>query len=160
MNYLQQIRRKQYNLDALLAQVAAWKAEGQRLVFTNGCFDILHPGHIDYLSKAATLGDRLIIGLNSDASVKRLKGDSRPLQNEQARMVVLAALAFTDAIVIFNEDTPYELLSQIKPHILVKGADYKISEVIGADVVTAGGGSVVLLPYLPGNSTTGILARV
>jgi len=160
MNWLHKIRQKQYRLDALLVQVADWKAEGQRLVFTNGCFDILHPGHIDYLAKAATLGDKLIIGLNSDASVKRLKGETRPLQNENARMTVLAALAFTDAIVIFNEDTPYELLSQIKPNILVKGGDYSINGVVGADLVTSYGGSVALLPYLPGNSTTGIIERM
>jgi len=159
-NWLHKIRQKQYSLESLLKEVAAWKAGGERIVFTNGCFDILHPGHIDYLAKAATLGDKLIIGLNSDASVKRLKGETRPLQNQQARMFILAALAFTDAIILFNEDTPYQLLSQIKPHILVKGADYKINQVIGADIVTANGGSVALLPYLPGNSTSGIIARM
>jgi rfaE bifunctional protein nucleotidyltransferase chain/domain len=160
MSPLQKIRQKRFDLDSLLEKVENWELKGKKIVFTNGCFDLLHPGHIDYLAKAASLGDKLIIGLNTDASVQKLKGIHRPIQNEEARLFLLGALEFVDALVLFNEDTPAQLIDQIKPHILVKGADYTIDKVVGADTVINAGGSVVLLPYLQGFSTSGIEKKI
>jgi D-glycero-beta-D-manno-heptose 1-phosphate adenylyltransferase len=160
MTKLYQIRQKLLNKAALIEKVNAWKKEGLKVIFTNGCFDIIHPGHIDYLAKAASLGDKFIIGVNTDASVRILKGPSRPIQNQDARALILAALCFTSAIVLFDEQTPKELISAILPDILVKGADYSISEVVGADVVVKNGGSVVLLPYLTGYSTSAIEKKI
>ena len=160
MSPLQKIRSKQFDLDSLLEKVESWDANGLKIVFTNGCFDILHPGHIDYLAKAKSLGDKLIIGVNTDISVQKLKGIHRPIQNEEARLFLLGALEFVDALIFFGEDTPAELISNIKPHILVKGADYTIDKVVGADTVINSGGSVVLLPYLQGFSTSGIEKKI
>lgn len=160
MSPLRQIRHKLYELPALKKAVSEWKAAGQKIVFTNGCFDILHPGHIDYLAKAAELGNKLIIGLNSDASVHKLKGKHRPIQDEQARAMLLGSLAFVDSIVIFTEDTPADLIATLLPDILVKGADYSVDQIAGADIVIENGGSVVLLPYLKGFSTSGIESRI
>jgi len=160
MTPLNQIRQKLFLREALVQQVISWKNERKKIVFTNGCFDIIHPGHIDYLAKAASLGDKLIIGVNTDASVQKLKGPHRPIQNENSRAMVLAALGFTDAIVLFGEDTPARLIAELLPDILVKGADYTIDQIAGADTVTQNGGSVVLLPYLPGYSTSGIEAKI
>ncbi|MBQ7618005.1 MAG: D-glycero-beta-D-manno-heptose 1-phosphate adenylyltransferase [Desulfovibrio sp.] len=136
-----------------------WKRKGLRLVFTNGCFDLIHPGHVQLLKEAASLGDKLIVGLNSDASVKRLKGPKRPLQNEQARALVMAGFAGVDCVVLFNEDTPLELIRRIKPDVLVKGGDYKLAEVVGADFVKAYGGEVHLVKLLDGFSTTGLVSK-
>lgn len=160
MSPLRQIRNKYLSLDDLLVKIADWKSAGQKIVFTNGCFDILHPGHIDYLAKARGLGDKLVIGLNSDASVQRLKGTHRPIQNEEARAMLLGALEFVDAIVLFTEDTPAELIAKVLPDTLVKGADYTIDQIAGGDTVMHNGGSVVLLPYLKGFSTSGIEKRI
>lgn len=160
MSWLQKIQSKQFDLGPLLVKVDSWKAQELKIVFTNGCFDILHPGHIDYLAKAANLGNKLIIGVNTDASVQKLKGIHRPIQNEEARLFLLSALEFVDALILFGEDTPAELILQITPHILVKGADYTIDKVVGADTVIQSGGSVVLLPYLQGFSTSGIEKKI
>jgi rfaE bifunctional protein nucleotidyltransferase chain/domain len=160
MTPLQQIRNKLYKLPALQEAIIEWKSAGKKIVFTNGCFDILHPGHIDYLAKAAALGNKLIIGLNSDSSVQKLKGAHRPIQDEQARAMLLGALAFVDAIVIFKEDTPAGLIAQILPDVLVKGADYSVEQIAGADTVIKNGGSVVLLPYLKGFSTSEIEKKI
>jgi D-glycero-beta-D-manno-heptose 1-phosphate adenylyltransferase len=154
------IRQKLYSKDDLALQIQSWKAANERVIFTNGCFDLLHPGHIDYLAKAASLGDKFVIGLNSDDSVQRLKGKTRPIQDENSRAFILSALGFVDAVVFFNEDTPFELISALKPDVLVKGADYKIEQVVGADVVIKNGGSVVLLPYLEGFSTSLIEKKI
>lgn len=154
------IRQKLYSKDDLTLKIRSWKNEGESVIFTNGCFDLLHPGHIDYLAKAASLGDKFIIGLNSDDSVQRLKGKTRPIQDEKARAFILSALGFVDAVVFFNEDTPFELISELKPDVLVKGADYKIDQVAGADAVIKNGGSVVLLPYLAGFSTSLIEQKI
>lgn len=135
-----------------------WK--DKTIVFTNGCFDIIHSGHINYLSRARDLGDKLIIGLNSDDSVRRLKGPSRPINNAKDRAYLLAAFAFVDAIVIFDEDTPFELISIIKPSILVKGGDYTKETIVGADLVENSGGKVVVLPFLPGYSSTNIIEKI
>lgn len=137
-----------------------WKTEGKVVGFTNGCFDLLHPGHIALLQQARAACDRLIVGLNSDASVKRLKGNDRPVQNETSRATVLASLELVDAVVIFDEDTPLDLITTLKPDVLIKGADYKIEEVVGADVVQAYGGKVVLADLKDGHSTTNTIARM
>lgn len=144
-------------LDRLLAY---WQFKDQKIVFTNGCFDIIHRGHIDYLVKAADLGQVLIIGLNSDSSTRRLKGPSRPINDEHARALVLAAMSFVSAVVLFDDETPYELIKKVQPDILVKGADYKPEEIVGYDIVTAKGGKVVTIEYLPGYSTSLIEKRI
>ena len=132
----------------------------QKVVFTNGCFDILHAGHVQYLEQAKQLGDILIVGLNSDASVKRLKGSSRPINNEQDRAMVLAALEAVDYVIIFSEDTPYELISQLQPDVLVKGGDWTEDKIVGADIVKAKGGAVYSLPFKEGLSSTKIIEAI
>jgi D-beta-D-heptose 7-phosphate kinase/D-beta-D-heptose 1-phosphate adenosyltransferase len=144
---------------ALEAQLAEWKGEGLRVGFTNGCFDILHPGHVKVLTAARAACDRLIVGLNSDASVRRLKGADRPVQDERARAEVLAALEAVDLVVIFEEDTPIDLISRITPSVLVKGGDYTREQVVGHEVVEAAGGVVVLVDILQGFSTTALVHR-
>jgi len=142
----------------LLSQrVAMWKFQNRKIVFTNGCFDILHRGHIEYLSKARDLGDVLIIGLNTDSSVKRIKGGNRPVQDETSRAMILASLRFVEAVVLFDEDTPHNLISLVKPDVLVKGGDYTEETIVGADIVRASGGEVVTVPLTEGYSTTQIL---
>ncbi|MBD2713531.1 D-glycero-beta-D-manno-heptose 1-phosphate adenylyltransferase [Microvirga sp. STR05] len=143
----------------LLPVIAAWKAEGQKIVFTNGCFDLLHLGHVDYLEKARHLGDKLVLGLNTDASVSRLK-PGRPLQDEVSRARVLASLLFVDAVVLFDEQTPLALIEAIVPDILVKGDDYAISGIVGHEVVLQNGGQVLTVPLVAGYSTTRIVERI
>jgi len=145
--------------DALEAQLAEWKREGLRVGFTNGCFDILHPGHVKVLTAARAACDRLIVGLNSDASVRRLKGADRPVQDERARAEVLAALEAVDLVVIFEEDTPINLITRITPSVLVKGGDYTREQVVGHEIVEAAGGVVVLIDILKGFSTTALVHR-
>jgi len=151
---------KVMSLQTAVDQVASWRASGLKVGFTNGCFDLLHPGHISLLAQARGQCDRLVVGLNSDASVKRLKGETRPIQAETARAVVLASLAHVDAVVIFGEDTPLALIETIRPDVLVKGADYKLDEVVGAAVVQHYGGRIYLAKLAPGHSTTGTIARI
>jgi rfaE bifunctional protein nucleotidyltransferase chain/domain len=136
------------------------KANGKKVVFTNGCFDILHIGHVTYLEKAARLGDILVIGLNSDASVSALKGPSRPVNNENDRAGILSALKFVDYVSVFDEDTPFELVSAIMPDIIVKGGDYTPETIVGADIVTQNGGDVVVIPLVEGKSTTNIIRKI
>lgn len=131
-----------------------------RLVFTNGCFDLLHPGHVAYLEAARALGDRLVVGVNTDASVRRLKGPSRPMVEEEARMRVLAGLASVDAVTLFDEDTPAELIAALRPDVLVKGGDYTPDRIVGRDQVEADGGEVKVIPFLPGYSTTALVRRI
>jgi D-beta-D-heptose 7-phosphate kinase/D-beta-D-heptose 1-phosphate adenosyltransferase len=145
--------------DALTARLADWREEGLRVGFTNGCFDILHPGHVKVLTAARATCDRLVVGLNSDASVKRLKGESRPVQDERARAEVLAALEAVDAVAIFEEDTPIRLIEQVRPSVLVKGGDYTREQVVGHEIVEAGGGEVILVDILKGHSTTALVDR-
>lgn len=130
------------------------------VVFTNGCFDILHPGHVDYLQRARELGSCLVVGLNSDASVRRLKGPTRPVNDQQSRALVLAALACVDAVVVFDEDTPYELIKKIRPRVLVKGGDWSVDRIVGRDIVEEGGGKVYSIPLLEGYSTTAVVDRI
>ena len=137
------------------------QAQGHRVVFTNGCFDLLHPGHVAYLEQARSLGEALIVGVNTDASARRLnKGQGRPLTPESDRARVLAALACVDRVVLFDEDTPLELITLLKPDVLVKGGDYQLSEIVGREVVQARGGQVLTLPFVPGYSTTALLQRL
>ena len=136
------------------------RSQGQKIVFTNGCFDILHPGHIDYLYKAKKLADLLIVGLNSDDSVRRLKGDERPVNDLQFRTKMLAGLESVDFIIAFDEDTPYKLINTIKPDVLVKGSDYTIDEIVGADIVKESGGVVQTIDFVEGYSTSEIIHRI
>ena len=161
MSYFEKLGSKIINSrEELFRTIARLRFKGAKIVFTNGCFDLLHRGHVDYLAKAADLGDYMVIGLNSDESVKRLKGPSRPVNDQQSRAMVLAGLSFVSAIVIFEEDTPYELIKCVEPDILVKGQDYNVSEIVGADIVNSCGGEVITLPLVQGFSTTGILEKI
>lgn len=148
------------DLPALLEQVKAWKAAGKKIVFTNGCFDIIHPGHIDYLEKAADMGDVLIIGVNTDASVSKLKGPHRPIQSETARLRVLAGLSATTALILFDEGTPKDLIKAVLPDILVKGGDYTVTDIVGYREVTENGGQVTTIAFLPGYSTSAIEQKI
>lgn len=142
------------------AQVNAWKKTSKKVVFTNGCFDLVHLGHVDYLEKARSLGDRLVLGLNSDSSIARFKGPERPLQDENSRARVMAAMQFIDLVVLFSEDTPMNLISELKPDILVKGSDYLTENIVGADVVQNAGGVVRTIPFVQGYSTTKIVENI
>lgn len=154
------IDSKVMELDDALAQVAAWRARGEKVGFTNGCFDLIHPGHVRLLAAARAQCDRLVVGLNSDASVQRLKGPDRPVQSEAARATVMASMAAADLVVLFAEDTPERLIRAILPDVLIKGADYTIDQVVGADIVQAAGGRVALIPLEAGHSTTGTIRRI
>lgn len=137
-----------------------WNKSNSKIVFTNGCFDLVHRGHLDYLSKAADLGDILIIGLNTDSSVSKLKGSNRPIIDQESRAMLLASLFFVSAVVLFEEDTPYELIKAIQPDVLVKGADYAVEDIVGHDIVIAKGGKVETIEYLPGFSTSAIEKKI
>ena len=154
------IASKIHTLNSLLEKVNEWKNQGKKIVFTNGVFDLLHKGHIFSLSQAAKEGDVLLIGLNADSSVKRLKGDGRPINDQDARALLLAALAMVDAVVIFEEDTPLNLITAVLPDVLVKGGDYTVDEIAGAKEVIENGGKVVINPILDGFSTTAIINAI
>ncbi len=161
MEYLPYIEKK----IALSAENASrllnmWKFRNEKIVFTNGCFDIIHRGHIEYLAKAASLGTKLIVGLNTDASVRRLKGENRPVNDERGRALALASLLFVDEVILFNTDTPRELIEFIQPDVLVKGGDYRPEDIVGNDIVTARGGQVVTIPLVEGYSTTSIIEHL
>lgn len=143
-----------------LPAVNAWKTVGEKIVFTNGCFDIVHLGHLDYLEKARQLGDRLVIGLNTDESIKRLKGSKRPIIPQVARARLLAALEFVDAVILFSDDTPLELIKILLPNMLTKGNDYTVDNIVGADVVLANGGSVETIELVEGYSTSSIIEKI
>lgn len=155
-----QVQDKILSLEEISAKAKAWQVDGQKVVFTNGCFDLLHLGHITYLAEAASLGNKLVVAINSDASVKRLKGTNRPINNEVSRGIMLACFFFIDAIVVFDEDTPLETINSIMPDVLVKGGDYTIDEIVGATEVIANGGSVEVLQFVPGYSSTNIINRI
>ncbi len=159
MNYLNNIESKILSWDALRKQLAVWRFKDKKIVFTNGCFDILHLGHIEYLAKARELGGVLIVGLNSNDSVHRVKGPSRPLNDEYARAMTLASLSFIDTIVIFEEETPLELIELVRPDILVKGKDYKELEIAGHDVVKSYGGKIITIDLVKGYSTTQLIEK-
>lgn len=149
------------NLEELMRQVHIWRLKNDKIVFTNGCFDILHQGHVDILKRAYDLGDRTIVAINSDASVQSLeKAPERPINDENARAAVMSAVRYVDAVVIFNEPTPYELIEMIRPDVLVKGGDWQIDQIVGADIVQASGGEVLSLDLVEGFSTTGIIEKI
>jgi len=169
MSKLNNIQQKIFLLDALKTKATTWKFKGENIAFTNGCFDIIHRGHIEYLAQTANFGNRLVVAVNSDDSVKRLaKGDSRPIQDEYSRALIIAALEFVDAVIIFNEDTPFELISQLNPTVLIKGGDYNptITDptdkkyIVGSDIVKANGGSVEVIQFVDGFSTSKIEAKI
>lgn len=147
------------NFDNIESSLASLRAQGKKIVFTNGCFDLLHIGHVRYLQEARSLGDALVVGVNSDESVKRLKGPTRPVQNENDRAEILAALAAVDFTVIFTEDTPENLIQKVRPDILVKGGDWKIDQIVGAPFVMSYGGQVMSLQFVDGKSTTKIIEK-
>jgi len=148
------------NQEEIIPQVIRWRLKSKTIAFTNGVFDILHQGHIAVLAKAASFADILIVGINSDSSVKKLKGDSRPINNQQSRALVLASLIMVDAVVIFDEETPLELIKKIQPDVLVKGGDYTLDSIVGAKEVMANGGKVEIFPIEEGFSTTGIIEKI
>ncbi len=160
MSYLDRIERKILTGSQAAEMVSKWQQDGLNVVFSNGCFDLVHRGHIEYLSKAADLGDKFVIGLNTDQSVARIKGSKRPLVDEKSRAILLAALTFVDAVVFFDEDTPYELIKLIKPNYLVKGADYKPESIVGYDIVTANGGAVKTIDFVEGFSSTALIQKI
>jgi len=160
MKAIDPIQHKIYSLAELLLEVKRWKLKSKSIVLTNGIFDMLHKGHIASISQAASLGDILIVAMNSDASVKRLKGDSRPINDEQSRAIILASLVMTDAVVVFEEDTPLDLIKAIMPDVLVKGGDYEIHQIAGAKEVINNGGKVILADMIEGISTTRIIEKM
>lgn len=154
------IQQKIHNPDSLPAVLEMWRANGDRIVFTNGCFDLLHFGHLHYLADARDLGERLVVGMNSGASVSRLKGPHRPINDELTRTHLMAALEVVDAVILFEEDTPYELIRLVQPDILVKGGDWSPDQIIGSDIVLERGGQVLSLPFITGYSTTNIEQKI
>jgi D-glycero-beta-D-manno-heptose 1-phosphate adenylyltransferase len=159
-NLSEYIKSKILTREQLQKEIVYWNFRDQKIVFTNGCFDILHKGHVDYLQKAKQFGNILIIGLNTDSSIKRIKGKDRPLQNEETRASVLASLVFVSAVVLFEEDTPKNLIESIRPDFLVKGADYAINQIVGADFVQGYGGRVVTIELTESYSTTSIVNKI
>jgi D-beta-D-heptose 7-phosphate kinase/D-beta-D-heptose 1-phosphate adenosyltransferase len=160
MKAIESIPKKIQTLAALKATVASWRATGKSVAFTNGCFDILHEGHIFSLSQAAKEADFLIVAINSDASIQRLKGLDRPINKAQSRALIIASLAIVDAVIVFEEDTPLTLIETLLPDILVKGGDYTIEQIVGSKEVMANGGKVVINPIVTGFSTTGIIDQI
>lgn len=148
------------NANAFSPLLQQWKQAGQSVVFTNGCFDLVHRGHVDSLAKAAGLGNRLVVGLNSDRSVKLLKGENRPLVDQHSRAILLASLLMVDAVVLFEEETPYELIRSIQPHVLVKGSEYQVEEIAGYDIVLASGGRVERIDLTDGFSTSDLIQKI
>ena len=160
MSHLNNLNHKIYSLAELENQVNSWKQAGKEVVFTNGCFDIIHEGHIEVLARTADLGDKLIIGLNSDISIKKLKGGGRPIMQQQSRAMLLASFSFVDAVVLFSEETPINLIGSLLPDVLAKGGDYDIETVAGHKIVQKNGGKVVLVPFIDGFSSTSIIEKI
>jgi D-beta-D-heptose 7-phosphate kinase/D-beta-D-heptose 1-phosphate adenosyltransferase len=160
MRFVEGFDKKIMTLDQAKAMMHAWRITGKTISFTNGCFDILHPGHLFSIAQAAKEADYLIVGLNSDASIKRIKGLDRPINDTASRAIILANLAMVDAIVVFEEDTPYALITQLLPDVLVKGGDYTIDTIVGAKEVIANGGKVIINPIVDGFSTTNIIEKI
>jgi len=153
----EKIIRTDAGLESWLSEVGA---QGRKIVFTNGCFDILHVGHLSYLEDAQALGDLLVVGVNTDTSVKKLKGEDRPINTVEDRMLMLASLMYVDKVIAFDEDTPYNLIKKILPDYLVKGGDYELSQIIGADIVQKNGGTVTVIPFVSGYSSTAIIQKI
>jgi rfaE bifunctional protein nucleotidyltransferase chain/domain len=154
------LKNKLFSLESLKTQVENWKATGEKVVFTNGCFDIIHQGHIEVLAHTSDLGTKLIIGLNSDSSIQKLKSEGRPIIQEQSRAILLASLSFVDAVVLFSENTPINLISTLLPDVLAKGGDYKIETIVGHEIIQKNGGEVILVPFVDGFSSTAIIEKI
>ena len=160
MNKLDIIQAKIIDINDIEPLLTYWKFKNKKIVFTNGCFDILHRGHVEYLVQAAGCGDELIVGVNTDSSVRRLKGETRPVQDEIARSMLMASLQFVSAVILFDEDTPYELIKKVQPDVLIKGSDYDVKNIVGYDIVKAKGGEVVTIDFVEGYSTSSIIEKL
>ena len=160
MNNFEIIKSKICTLNDLKEKVIQWKKDGEKVIFTNGCFDIIHRGHIEVLANTADLGDKLIIGLNTDSSIQKLKGLNRPIIDEESRALLLASLSFVDAIILFAQDNPLNLIKILNPDILAKGGDYSIDTIIGHEIIRKNGGKVVLIPFIDGFSSSKIISKI
>ena len=157
---LNKINNKIFDLQLLMKKIEKWRSENKKIVFTNGCFDLIHLGHIEILARSSDFGDKLIIGVNSDLSIKKLKGENRPIIQQSSRVRQLSALEFVDAVILFDEETPIKLIETIKPDVITKGGDYKAKNVVGNEVVSQKNGEVVIIPLTQGYSTTSILNKI
>jgi rfaE bifunctional protein nucleotidyltransferase chain/domain len=157
---MEEVKNKIKELAEAKAQVTEWREQKHKVVFTNGCFDLLHLGHVDYLQKARNIGGRLVVGLNTDDSVSRFKGKDRPIQDQNSRAIIMASLQFVDMVVFFDEDTPLNLITELGPDVLVKGSDYLAENIVGAEVVKRNGGEVKTIEFVPGYSTSRIIDRI
>ena len=157
---MKKIKNKIKNHNDLKIQIEKWKSDNKQIVFTNGCFDLLHYGHIHYLANAKKKGDFLVVALNSSDSISQIKGDHRPINDDLTRTNLMASLEFVDAVTIFHKETPYELIKLIQPNVLVKGGDWDVKEIVGSDIVISLGGRVMFLPFIDGYSTTGIEEKI
>ena len=157
---LNKLKAKIFNIKDLSKIINEWRLNGDKIVFTNGCFDLIHLGHLEILARSADLGDKLIVGINSDMSIKKIKGNSRPIIEEDSRAKQLAAIEFIDAVILFNEDTPYDLINILKPDVLTKGGDYKKNDIVGNELINKEQGEVVIIPLTQGYSTTSILEKI
>lgn len=160
MSKLDYIKSKIIDIQDIDPYLTYWKLKNQKVVFTNGCFDIIHRGHVEYLAQAANFGNVLVIGLNTDNSVRKLKGETRPVQDELARATIMASFQFVNAVILFDEDTPYDLIKKVQPDVLIKGSDYNIEDIVGYDIVKAKGGEVVTIDFIEGYSTTSIIEKL
>lgn len=160
MKAFQNIENKIVDKSSATEIIEKWKTQGEKIVFTNGCFDLLHLGHLDYLAKAKDLGSKLVLGLNSSESVRRLKGPTRPINSDESRSKMLASLEFIDLVVLFSEDTPLDLITAVRPNVLVKGGDYTKETIVGAEEVESLGGSVQVIAFLPGFSTSSLVTKI
>ena len=160
MNQVKRLQSKILSVTALENQLEKWRSENEKIVFTNGCFDLLHLGHVDYLAKARDLGDRLVVGLNSDASIKHIKGSSRPINDEQSRLALLAGMSYVDAVVLFDEDTPINLISAVMPEVLVKGGDYTVKDIVGHEIVLNNKGTVCTIDFVEGYSSSALIEKI
>ena len=157
---LNKINNKIFDLELLMKKIEKWRSENKKIVFTNGCFDLIHLGHIEILARSSDFGDKLIIGVNSDLSIKKLKGENRPIIQQSSRVRQLSALEFVDAVILFDEETPIKLIETIKPDVITKGGDYTAKNVVGNEVVSQKSGEVVIIPLTQGYSTTSILNKI
>ena len=157
---LNKLKAKILKIKDLSQIIKQWRLNGDKIVFTNGCFDLIHLGHLEILARSADLGDKLIVGINSDMSIKKIKGSSRPIIEEDSRVKQLAAIEFIDAVILFNEDTPYDLINILKPDVLTKGGDYKKNDIVGNQLINKEQGEVVIIPLTQGYSTTSILEKI
>ena len=157
---LNKLQSKIYTLDQLIDEVINWKDQNKKIVFTNGCFDLIHLGHVEVLARSSDLGDKLIVAINSDESIAKIKGANRPIIEEESRVKQIAALDFVDAVILFQQDTPIKIISSITPNVITKGGDYKTSDVVGHEIIQGNNGEVVIIPLTQGYSTTSILDKI